>query len=80
MKDTINPIPANRVDGVKAIVTASAAGGLWEAHTADFLAERALWAGGCALFAAFVVSGLLPFIESRTRRRGGRGCRNASGW
>ena len=46
-----------------AIMIASVAGGLLEGHTGDFIMDRALWGGGCALFAAFVVSGILPFIE-----------------
>jgi len=46
-----------------AVMLASAAGGLVNVHSLDFVLKHALWAGGCALFALFVVSGILPFIE-----------------
>ncbi|MHC4697425.1 MAG: HDIG domain-containing metalloprotein, partial [Planctomycetota bacterium] len=46
-----------------AIMLASAAGGMLNAHSVDFVIQHALSAGGSALFASFVVSGVLPFIE-----------------
>ena len=50
-----------------AIMIASAAGGLVEGHSLRFIMYHALWAGGCAMLAAFVVSGVLPFIERAFR-------------
>ncbi|MCH8966155.1 MAG: HDIG domain-containing protein [Planctomycetes bacterium] len=50
-----------------AIMIASAAGGLMEGQVLDTLIPHVLWAGGCALLAAFVVSGVLPFIERAFR-------------
>ncbi len=50
-----------------AIMIASAAGGLTEGQSPDFLIQRAACAGGCAWAAAFVVSGVLPFIERMFR-------------
>ena len=46
-----------------AIILASAAGGLMEGQTLEFVFQHAVWAGSCALMSAFVVSGVLPFIE-----------------
>ncbi|MCH9001329.1 MAG: HDIG domain-containing protein [Planctomycetes bacterium] len=46
-----------------AIMVASAAGGLLGAHSLDFVINHAIWAGGSALLASFILSGLLPFIE-----------------
>lgn len=46
-----------------AIMLASAAGGLMEGQTLGFVVQHAVWAGSCALMSAFVVSGILPFIE-----------------
>lgn len=46
-----------------AIMVAAAAGGLMEGHAIEFIQQHTLSAGGCAIGAAFVVSGLLPFIE-----------------
>ncbi len=46
-----------------AIMLASAAGGLMEGQTPGFVLQHAVWAGSCALMSAFVVTGLLPFIE-----------------
>jgi len=46
-----------------AMMAASAAGGLVGRHAQGFILERALWSGGAALLAAFVLSGILPFIE-----------------
>ncbi|MFQ5591868.1 MAG: HD family phosphohydrolase, partial [Phycisphaerae bacterium] len=46
-----------------AIMLASAAGGLLNTYALDFVFEHALWAGCSTMFAAFVVSGALPFIE-----------------
>ncbi|UCE58380.1 MAG: HDIG domain-containing protein [Phycisphaerales bacterium] len=45
------------------VMLASAAGGMLNAHSPDFIIQHALWAGSCGLFAFFVVSGVLPFIE-----------------
>ncbi len=45
----------------------SAAGSLWAGQELDFLARHAFWAGGSALFAAFVLSGLLPYLERAFR-------------
>lgn len=50
-----------------AIMIASAAGGLLEGHAPEFIKQHAVRAGGCAVLAAFVVSGLLPFIERMFR-------------
>jgi len=46
-----------------AVFLASTAGGLAHVHSLEFILEHALWAAGCALLSAFLVSGLLPFIE-----------------
>ena len=46
-----------------AIMLASAAGGLMEGQTLGFMFQHALLAGACALMSAFLVSGVLPFIE-----------------
>jgi len=46
-----------------AIMLASSAGGLMEGQTLRFVLQHAVWAGSCALMSAFVVSGVLPFIE-----------------
>lgn len=46
-----------------AVGVAAAATGFGERHTVPFVVERAMWAAGSALLAAFVVSGVLPFIE-----------------
>jgi putative nucleotidyltransferase with HDIG domain len=50
-----------------AVMIASSASGLVDGHSYRFIVYHALWAGGCALMAAFVVSGLLPFIERAFR-------------
>lgn len=50
-----------------AIMIASAAGGLMEGHSAEFFKQHVPWAGGCAIAAAFVISGVLPFIERMFR-------------
>lgn len=49
------------------IMVASAAGGLLHAHSTEYLLRHTLWAGGCALLASFVLSGVLPFIERMFR-------------
>ena len=46
-----------------AIMVASAAGGLLKANSLDNVMTHTFWAGGSALLASFIVSGLLPFIE-----------------
>jgi len=46
-----------------AVMGACAGGGLSEGQTLEYLLQHSLWAGGCALMAAFVLSGTLPFIE-----------------
>lgn len=46
-----------------AIMITSAAGGLMEGHSSEFFKQHVPWAGGCAIAAAFVISGVLPFIE-----------------
>lgn len=46
-----------------AIMLTSAAGGFMEGQTLGFVLQHAVWAGSCALMSAFVVSGVLPFIE-----------------
>ncbi len=46
-----------------AVMLASAAGGLLNTYSPDFVIRHALWAGLSAMFASFVVSGVLPFIE-----------------
>ena len=46
-----------------AIILASAAGGLMEGQTLEYVFQHAVWAGSCALMSAFVVSGVMPFIE-----------------
>lgn len=45
------------------IIITSASGGLLQGLAPEYNFPRALTAGGCALLAAFVVSGVLPFIE-----------------
>ncbi|HNQ24130.1 MAG TPA: HDIG domain-containing protein [Phycisphaerae bacterium] len=54
------------VGGVTALVMAAvtAAGALWNRQPLEYIWQHALWAGAGALLAAFLVSGLLPFIES----------------
>ena len=46
-----------------AIMTASGAGSLLDGRTPELVLQSALYSGGCALAAAFFVSGLLPFVE-----------------
>ncbi|MGB2986027.1 MAG: HDIG domain-containing metalloprotein [Phycisphaerae bacterium] len=46
-----------------AIMIASAGGGLSQGHSLTFIWQHALWAGACAVSAAFIVSGVLPLIE-----------------
>ncbi len=50
---------------VTGVVTAmmSAAVSLWDGQNADFLVRHAAWAGGCSLLGAFILQGLLPFLE-----------------
>lgn len=55
-------ITAGTVTAVVMVIV-SVAGGLVEAHSWAYLRERAQWAALAAFAAAFVVSGLLPFIE-----------------
>jgi hypothetical protein len=50
-----------------AIMVVAAAGGLVQGHAIEYIQQHALRAGGCAIGAAFVVSGLLPFIERMFR-------------
>jgi len=50
-----------------AVMFAAAGGGLIEGQTRDYVMQHALWAGGCALFAAAAVSLTLPFIEQGFR-------------
>ena len=46
-----------------AVMFAAAGGGLIEGQTPAYLMQHSLWAGGCAMLAAAVVSLTLPFIE-----------------
>lgn len=46
-----------------AVMFASAAGGFVDMHAIHHVLTHALWAGGSALAASFVLSGMLPFIE-----------------
>lgn len=46
-----------------AIIAASAAGGLLQGQSPEYIYPHVLAAGGCALLASFIVSGMLPFIE-----------------
>ncbi len=55
-------ITAGMMTALCVMVTA-ASGGLLETHAPSFVIGHALRAGGCALLAAFIVSGVLPFIE-----------------
>lgn len=50
-----------------AVALASAAGALSSGQPLEYAWRHALWGGGCALLAAFVVSGMLPFIERAFR-------------
>ncbi len=50
-----------------ALMVASAAGGLAAGHSLEFFKQHVPLAGGCAIAAAFVVSGVLPFIERMFR-------------
>ena len=50
-----------------AIMAVSAAGGVLQAHSLDYVLRHALWAGACALLASMVLSGVLPFIERMFR-------------
>jgi len=59
-------ITAGAITAAATMIT-SAASGLLSAHSPSFLIQHALWAGACALFASFVVSGILPFIERTFR-------------
>jgi len=55
-------ITAGMMTALCVMVTA-ASGGLLETHAPSFVVGHALRSGGCALLAAFIVSGVLPFIE-----------------
>ncbi len=46
-----------------AIALTSTAGGLLEAHSAEYVWKHAVSAASCALLATFAASGLLPFVE-----------------
>jgi len=46
-----------------AMMVVSAAAGTFDGRTFESIRAHALWAGACALFAMFSVSGLLPIIE-----------------
>jgi len=50
-----------------ALMIASTAGGLAAGHSMEFFKQHVPLAGGCAIAAAFVVSGVLPFIERMFR-------------
>ena len=50
-----------------AVALASAAGALGNGQPLEYAWRHALWGGGCALMAAFVVSGMLPFVERAFR-------------
>lgn len=52
-----------------AVVTilASGAGAVAQGHSYELLIQKTSWAGGCAMLAAFIVSGILPFIERAFR-------------
>lgn len=54
-----------KVGAVTALVMAigSAANGFLAAHSRDYVLEHSIGAGACALLAAFVISGVLPYIE-----------------
>jgi cyclic-di-AMP phosphodiesterase PgpH len=54
---------------VTGVVTAvmSAAVSMWDGQNFDFLLRHASWAGGSALLGAFVLQGLLPFLERAFR-------------
>lgn len=54
---------------VTGLVTAlmSAAVSLWDGQSWDYLVNHASWAGGSALLGAFVLQGLLPFLERAFR-------------
>lgn len=55
-----------RAGAVTAIVTAGMAAStrFIDAHDPSFVVPYALWSGACALLAAFLLSGVLPFVES----------------
>ncbi len=46
-----------------ALMVASAAGGFWEGNLPRTVINHTAWAGGAALAASFIVSGVLPLIE-----------------
>lgn len=50
-----------------AIMIASAAGGMMEGHAPEFFERHVPLAGGCAMAAAVILSGILPFIERMFR-------------
>ncbi len=54
---------------VTGVVTAlmSAAVSLWDGQDWDFLVRHSAWAGGGALLGAFILQGLLPFLERAFR-------------
>ena len=54
---------------ITGVVTAlmSAAVSMWDGQNWDFLVRHAAWAGGSALLGAFVLQGLLPFLERAFR-------------
>jgi len=51
------------------VITAvmSAAVSMWDGQSLDFMLRHAAWAGGSALLGAFVLQGLLPFLERAFR-------------
>ncbi len=49
------------------VMLISAAGGLLRWHTPAYIFDHTMLAGSCALLAAFVASGVLPFIERTFR-------------
>lgn len=60
-------LPVTGLTAGIAVMLVSAAGSLWAGQELDFLTRHAFWAGGSALLAAFVLSGLLPFLERAFR-------------
>lgn len=50
-----------------AVAIATAAGNLMSGYSVESLPRHTMWAGGSALLAAFLTSGLLPFIEKAFR-------------
>ncbi|MEK6676780.1 MAG: HDIG domain-containing metalloprotein [Planctomycetota bacterium] len=45
------------------VMTTSAANGFCQRHAIGYIADHALWSGGSVMMAAFITSGILPFVE-----------------